>query len=173
MPNALIVIVIRHKGKIPKRRIWASFFQKRIRMPSARFTPDKISSYWGSIGRLGELILMLENLRKWNFHVMGSLRVLYLFFPLCLSLFPPLYLWYPLIFSFGISSFLFFYLYPTPLLLLIRCTCIYLSLLFPFLGRFPYLALSFPLFLSLPISLTCLPLSFPLSPLLHCSLALP
>ena len=33
-------------------------------MPSVRFTPNEISSYWGSIGRLGELILMLENHRK-------------------------------------------------------------------------------------------------------------
>jgi hypothetical protein len=43
-------------------------------VPSARFTPNNISSYWGSIGRLGELILMLENLRKWPyFHAMGPL----------------------------------------------------------------------------------------------------
>jgi hypothetical protein len=28
------------------------------------FTPNEMSSYWGSIGWLEELILMLENLRK-------------------------------------------------------------------------------------------------------------
>ena len=28
------------------------------------FTPNAISSYWGTIGRLGELILLLENLIK-------------------------------------------------------------------------------------------------------------
>ena len=33
-------------------------------MPSASFTPNEISSYWGSIGRLAELIIMLGNLRK-------------------------------------------------------------------------------------------------------------
>jgi hypothetical protein len=30
----------------------------------SHFTPNAISSYWGTIGRLGELILMLENLIK-------------------------------------------------------------------------------------------------------------
>ena len=63
----------RHTGKIPKWRVWASFFQRRSRMPSACFTTIAILSYWWSIGRLGELIL-LEELRKWNFHAMGSLR---------------------------------------------------------------------------------------------------
>ena len=47
-------------------------------MPSARFTPNEISCYLGSIGRLGELIVMLENLRKLNFHAMGSLKYLIL-----------------------------------------------------------------------------------------------
>ena len=41
-----------------------SFFQRRSRIPTARFTPNAIFSYWGTIGRLGELILMLENLIK-------------------------------------------------------------------------------------------------------------
>ena len=41
------------------------FFQKHSRILSARFTLNAISSYWGTIGRLGELILMLEN------HAMG------------------------------------------------------------------------------------------------------
>ena len=42
-------------------------------MPSARFTPNGISSYWGSIARLGKLILKLETSER-DFHVMGSLR---------------------------------------------------------------------------------------------------
>ena len=33
---------------------------------SACFTPNVISSYWGTIGRLGELIFLLENLIKWD-----------------------------------------------------------------------------------------------------------
>ena len=60
-----------HTGKIPKPRVCTLFFQRRSRMPSARFTPNEISSYWGSIGMLGEL---LENLRMWHFHAMRSLR---------------------------------------------------------------------------------------------------
>ena len=40
--------------------VWAFIFQRRSRIPDARFTPDFISSHWGSLGRLGELILMLE-----------------------------------------------------------------------------------------------------------------
>ena len=41
-----------------------SFFKMRSRLPTARFTPNVISSNWGTIGRLGELISMLENLIK-------------------------------------------------------------------------------------------------------------
>ena len=41
-----------------------SFFQRQIKISTARFTPNAIFSYWGTIGRLGELILMLENLIK-------------------------------------------------------------------------------------------------------------
>ena len=36
---------------------WAFIFQRRSRISSARFTPNAISSYLGSIGRLGKLIL--------------------------------------------------------------------------------------------------------------------
>lgn len=50
-----------------------SFSQRRSRIPRARFTPIAISSHWGTIGRLVELILMLKNLIKWNFHAMGPL----------------------------------------------------------------------------------------------------
>ena len=38
--------------------------QRQSRIPGGCFTPNAISSYWGTIGRLGELILMLENLIK-------------------------------------------------------------------------------------------------------------
>uniref|UniRef100_A0A8C9XS39 B30.2/SPRY domain-containing protein n=1 Tax=Sander lucioperca TaxID=283035 RepID=A0A8C9XS39_SANLU len=41
-----------------------SFSQRQSRIPRARFTPITISSHWGTIGRLGELILMLKNLIK-------------------------------------------------------------------------------------------------------------
>ena len=41
-------------------------------MPRARFKPNEISSYWGSIGRLGELILMLENLMPWDLKMVSS-----------------------------------------------------------------------------------------------------
>ncbi len=37
-----------------------SFSQRQSRIPRARFTPIAISSHWGTIGRLGELILMLK-----------------------------------------------------------------------------------------------------------------
>ena len=50
------------------------FFQRRRKIPTARFTPNVISTYLGTIGRLGELILMLENLIKWHFHAMGPLK---------------------------------------------------------------------------------------------------
>ena len=50
-------------GKIPNRRVWVLFFQRQSRIASARFTPSAISSYWRTIGRLGELVLMLENLQ--------------------------------------------------------------------------------------------------------------
>ena len=52
-------------GHIPNQRAWASIFSKASRIPSARFTPNASFSHWGTIGRLGELILMLENLLKW------------------------------------------------------------------------------------------------------------
>ena len=45
--------------KIPNR-----FFQRLKSIPSVRFTPNAISSYWGTIGRLEGLILMLKNLIK-------------------------------------------------------------------------------------------------------------
>ena len=38
---------------------------------SACFTPNAISSYWWTTGRLGELILMLENVKI--VHTMGHL----------------------------------------------------------------------------------------------------
>ncbi len=41
-----------------------SFSQRQSRIPRVRFTPIAISSHWGTIGRLGELILMLKNLIK-------------------------------------------------------------------------------------------------------------
>ena len=44
-------------------------------IPSARFTANAISSHWGTMGRLGEPILMLENLIKGHFHAMGPLIV--------------------------------------------------------------------------------------------------
>ena len=50
-----------------KNQIGASelcFFQSQSRISRARFTPKAISSYWGTIVRLGELVLMLENLVK-------------------------------------------------------------------------------------------------------------
>ena len=56
------------KAKVP-------FPPRQSRIASARFIPNAISSYWGTIGRLGELILMLENLMKWNFHAMGPLII--------------------------------------------------------------------------------------------------
>ena len=40
-------------------------------MPSSRFTPNKIPSYWGSKGRLGDLILTLETL-KVKFPCLGT-----------------------------------------------------------------------------------------------------
>ena len=56
-----------------------SLSQGRSRIPRAWFTPITISSHWGTIGRLGELILMLKNLIKWHFHAMGPLSVFYQF----------------------------------------------------------------------------------------------
>ena len=60
---------------IPNQRTWASVFSKASRTASARFTPNASFSNWGTIGRLGELIFMLENLIKWDFHVMGPLNI--------------------------------------------------------------------------------------------------
>ena len=45
-----------------RSRNLALMFQRRSRIAGARFIPNAISSYWETIGRLGELILMLENL---------------------------------------------------------------------------------------------------------------
>ena len=55
-------------GKIQNRSVWAFIFPRRSRIPSARFTPNVISSHLWTIGRLGELILILENV-----HAMGPL----------------------------------------------------------------------------------------------------
>ena len=40
------------------------FFIKTSRIASARFTPNASFRHWETIGRLGELILMLENFIK-------------------------------------------------------------------------------------------------------------
>ena len=61
-----------------------SFFQRRSKIPTDRFTPNVISSYFGTIGRLWELILMLKNLTKRNVHAVGP----YVFLPV-LRLPPP------------------------------------------------------------------------------------
>ena len=42
----------------------ASIFSKASRIPRARFTQNASFSHWGTIGRLGELIFMIENLIK-------------------------------------------------------------------------------------------------------------
>ena len=49
---------------IPNQLAGASIFSKASRTASARFTPNASFSHWGTIGRLGELIFMLENLIK-------------------------------------------------------------------------------------------------------------
>ena len=48
------------RGKPPK----LPFFQRLSKIDTARFTPHVISSYWGTIGSLGEVILMLKNLSE-------------------------------------------------------------------------------------------------------------
>ena len=45
-------------------------------IPRVCFTPIAISSHRGTIGRLGELLLMLDNLMKWNFNAMARSRVI-------------------------------------------------------------------------------------------------
>ena len=52
----------------------ASIFTKASRIPCARFTPNASFNYWGTIGRPGELILMLENL---GFSCHGTFKFLY------------------------------------------------------------------------------------------------
>ena len=53
--------------------VWAFLFSKAAKDTYYSFTPNAILSYWGTIGRLGELILIFENLIKWKFHAMGPL----------------------------------------------------------------------------------------------------
>ena len=55
------------RGKLPNRHVWTFLFSK-----TAQFIRNVIYIYWGTIVRLGELILMLENLIK-SFHAMGPL----------------------------------------------------------------------------------------------------
>ena len=62
-----------NKRRFSNRAFEPSFSQRRRRTPRAWFTPIENSSHWGTKGRLGELILMLNNLLKWSFHVMWPL----------------------------------------------------------------------------------------------------
>ena len=50
------------------------FLKGRKRIPRAWFTPIDLSIYWGTKGRLAELILMLNILLKWKCHVIGPLK---------------------------------------------------------------------------------------------------
>uniref|UniRef100_A0A8C9XFQ8 ATP-binding cassette, sub-family C (CFTR/MRP), member 12 n=1 Tax=Sander lucioperca TaxID=283035 RepID=A0A8C9XFQ8_SANLU len=67
-------IITTHLGRFLIGPSELSFSQRQSRIPRARFTPITISSHWGTIGRLGELALMLKNLIKGHFHAMGPLN---------------------------------------------------------------------------------------------------
>ena len=53
-----------------------SFSQRQSRIPRARFTPITISSHGGTIGRLGELTLMLKKTHKVKFSCHGTFNTL-------------------------------------------------------------------------------------------------
>jgi len=53
-----------YRGELRSARSELSFSQRQRKIAKARFTPIEIYSHWGTIYRLGELILMLKNLRK-------------------------------------------------------------------------------------------------------------
>ena len=56
-------LLVTSQGEDFKNRAFQlSFSQRQRRIPRAWFTPFKISSQWGTKGRLGELILILNNL---------------------------------------------------------------------------------------------------------------
>ena len=60
------------------RALEPPFSSKASRTPGARFIPNASFSHWGTIGRLEELIFMLENLIKGDFHAMGPLNGVHL-----------------------------------------------------------------------------------------------
>ena len=78
-PTPLLVLLWKYQRRQRTQCIslfikYTFLFSKTSKIPTARFTPNVISSYVGTIGRLGELKLVLKNLIKWDFHAMGPLR---------------------------------------------------------------------------------------------------
>ena len=58
------VLLVTIQGEDFKTEHLSFHFLKSGEEPRAWFTPIKMSSHWGTKGRLGELILMLNNLLK-------------------------------------------------------------------------------------------------------------
>ena len=60
------------RGKISNQRVWTFLFSKTSKLPTTPFTLNVISNYLGTIGRLGELILMFKKLSEifmpWYFY---------------------------------------------------------------------------------------------------------
>ena len=56
-------------AKFQKGLTELSFFERRSRIPSASFTPNAISSHWGTIGMLGELVLILIYINNYYINI--------------------------------------------------------------------------------------------------------
>ena len=62
------------KGRFLDSPVWAFIFSK---IPRAWFTPIKTSSHWGTIGRLGKLILRLKKPHKVTFSCNGTFKLIW------------------------------------------------------------------------------------------------